>query len=83
MKDWLLRDTHPIPGEIKRATMYEIKGDSVKFRQVVLNSPHLEASELFIQLLSFASALADLTFTTPPLKSTRRSLTCKINHWVV
>jgi len=34
-----------------------------------------------VRLLDSASAIANLAFTTPPLSSTSRSLTCRINYW--
>jgi hypothetical protein len=61
--------------------MHDIMENSVKFKQVVLNSPQLEISKLFNRLLNSAQAIANLSFTTPPLKSTSRSLSCRINHW--
>lgn len=80
-KDWLLSDDHSVPGQIKRITMHDIEHDSIKFKQIVLNSPRLEMSELFNRLLDSASAIANLSFITPPLKSTSRQLSCRINHW--
>lgn len=81
LKDWLLEDSHSIPGQIKRITMHDIEENSIKFKQIVLNSPQLEKSALFNHLLNSASAIANLTFATPPLKSSSRSITCKINYW--
>lgn len=81
LKDWVLAESHTVPGQIKRITMHDIVENSVKFKQIVLNSPGLEISKLFNRLLNSASAIANLSFTTPPLKSTSRSLSCRINHW--
>jgi len=81
LKDWLLAESHIISGQIKRITMHNIVKDSEKFKQIVLNSSRLETSKLFYRLLSSASAIANLSFTTPVLKSTSRSLSCRINHW--
>lgn len=81
LKDWLLADSHAIPGQIKRITMHDIMENSVKFRQIVLNSPRLEISQLFTRLLDSASAIANLSFATPPLKSSSRPLSCRINYW--
>ncbi|MBT9168036.1 MAG: hypothetical protein DDT19_01381 [Syntrophomonadaceae bacterium] len=81
LKDWLLADGHSIPGQIKRITMHDIEEEPIKFKQIVLNSSRLEISTLFNHLLNSASAIANLTFSTPPLKSGSRSLTCKINYW--
>ena len=81
LKGWLLADSHSIPGQIKRITIHDIEENSIKFKQIVLNSPRLEMSTLFNHLLNSASAVANLTFATPPLKSGSRSLTCKINYW--
>lgn len=82
LKDWLLRENHSMPGQIRRITMHDIiEENSLRFKQIVLNSARLEDSQLFKRLLNLASAISDLTFVTPPTKSTNRSLTCKITHW--
>lgn len=81
LKNWLLEHNHSVPGQIKRITMHDIEENTIKFKQIVLNSPQLEKSALFNHLLNSASAIANLTFATPPLKSSSRSLTCKINYW--
>ena len=81
LKDWLLADSRSVSGQIKRITMHEVVEDSIKFKQIVLNSPRLEISTLFNRLLNKASAIANLTFTTPPLNSGGRPLTCKVNYW--
>jgi hypothetical protein len=81
LKNWVLAESYTTPGQIKRITMHDIMENSVKFKQVVLNSPQLEISKLFNRLLNSAQAIANLSFTTPPLKSTSRSLSCRINHW--
>lgn len=81
LTDWLLEDSQSIPGQIKRITMHDIEENSIKFKQIILNSPQLEKSVLFNHLLNSASAIANLTFATPPLKSSSRSITCKINYW--
>lgn len=81
LKDWLLAESHSTPGQIRRITMHDIEEDLVRFKQIVLNSGRLEDSQLFNRLLSAASGISDLTFVTPPTKSTNRSLTCKLTYW--
>lgn len=81
LKDWLLTGKHSTPGQIRRITMHDIEENSLRFKQIVLNSDRLEDSQLFNRLLDLASAISDLTFVTPPTKSTDRSLTCKITYW--
>ena len=81
LKDWLLTEGHAASGQIRRITMHDIVENSVKFKQIVLNSPQLEVSKLFNRLLSSAQAVANLSFVTPPLKSSSRSLSCRINRW--
>lgn len=81
LKDWLLSENHDVPGQIKRITMYNIEYDSVRFKQIVLNSPQLSTSKLFNQLMDSALAISNLSFITPPLQSTSRPLSCKITHW--
>lgn len=78
LKDWILSDE---TGQIKRITMHDIKKDEVKFKQVVLSSNQLESSSLFNDLLNEASAIANLSFTTPPLETTSRPLSCRVNYW--
>ena len=81
LKNWLLSKDHEIPGQINRITIHNIKYDSVRFKQIVLNAPQLEKSKLFKRLTDSALGISDLSFTTPPIKSTSRSLNCKINRW--
>lgn len=81
LKNWLLSEDHDIPGQIKRITVHDVDYNLVKFKQIVLNAPRLEQSKLFSQLAESALAISNLSFTTPPLKSTSRPLTCKITRW--
>lgn len=81
LKDWLLADSHSVTGQIKRITMLDVIENSVKFKQIVLNSPRLETSKLFNRLLNSASGISNMSFTTPLLKSSSRPLSCRINHW--
>lgn len=81
LKDWLLSEEQAVPGQIKRVTMYNTEYDSVKFKQITLNSPQLEMSKLFNRLLDSALAISNLSFTTPLLESTSRPLSCKVTHW--
>ncbi len=78
LKDWILSDKK---GQIKRITMHNIEKDDVKFKQVVLSSNQLEFSSLFNDLLNKASAIANLSFTTPLLETTNRQLSCRVNYW--
>lgn len=78
LKDWILSNEK---GQIKRITMHNIEKDDVKFKQVVLSSNQLESSSLFNDLLNKASAIANLSFTTPLLKTTNRPLSCRVNYW--
>jgi hypothetical protein len=81
LKNQLLSEDHEISGQIKRITMHNTKYDSVKFKQIVLSAPQLEESKLFNRLTDSALGISNLSFTTPPIKSTSRSLNCKINRW--
>ena len=78
LKDWILSDK---AGQIKRITMHNIERDGIRFKQVVLSSDQLESSLLFNDLLNDASAIANLSFVTPPLETTSRLLSCRVNHW--
>lgn len=81
LKDWILADSHVARGEIKHVSMRDVEGDTIKFKQIVLNAPQLQDSPLFNQFLDSASVISSLSFTTPPLDSTSRSLSCRINYW--
>lgn len=81
LKDWILQDSHAAGGEIKHISMRDVEGDKIKFKQIVLNAPRLQDSPLFNRFLDSASAIASLSFATPPLDSTSRSLSCRINYW--
>jgi hypothetical protein len=81
LKGWILSDNHPIPGGIRGVALHDIEEGAIKFKQIVLNSPQLEGSPLFNRLLDSASAIANLSFITPPLNSTNRPLSCRINYW--
>jgi len=80
LKDWILSNE---TGQIKRITMHNIEKDEVKFKQIVLSSNQLESSSLFNDLLDKASAIANLSFTTPLLETTSRTLSCRVNYWGV
>lgn len=79
LKDWLLPPEHT--GEINRVTMHNIEYGGSKFKQIVLSANQLEDSYLFNELLDPALAIANISFKTPPLNSSGRSLSCRINHW--
>lgn len=81
LKEWILPDSPAARGEIKHISMRDVQGDKVKFKQIVLNAPQLQDSPLFNQFLDSASAVASLSFATPLLDSTSRSLSCRINYW--
>lgn len=81
LKDWILADSPQARGEIKLISMRDVEGDTIKFKQIVLNAPRLQESPLFNQFLDSASAISSLSFATPPLNSTSRSLSCRINYW--
>ena len=78
LKDWLLADKE---GQIKRITMQNIEYKESKFKQIVLSANQLEDSYLFNNLLDPALAVANMSFTTPPLESSGRFLSCRITHW--
>lgn len=78
LKGWILSTES---GQIKRITMKNIEIDDVRFKQVVLSSNRLEFSSLFNDLLNEASEIANLSFITPLLKTTRRPLSCRVNYW--
>lgn len=78
LKDWILLGEL---GQIKRITMHDIKKDDTQFKQIVLSSNRLQDSSLFNDLLDMTSAIANLTFNTPRLESSGRSLSCRLNYW--
>lgn len=81
LKEWILPGSYATKGEIKHISMRDVEGDKVKFKQVVLSAPQLQDSPLFNQFLRSASAIASLSFATPPLNSTSRALSCRLNYW--
>jgi len=81
LKDSILVDSNLGKGEIRHISMRDVEVDKIKFKQIVLNASRLEESRIFNQFLSSASAIAYLSFITPPLVSTSRPLTCRINYW--
>lgn len=80
-KNWLLSESHSFPGQIRGITMHGVEEISVNFKKIILNSFQLEKSPLFNQLFSYASTISNMSFLTPPLKSTNRPLSCRINNW--
>ena len=81
LKKWILPGSFAASGEIKHISMRDVERDGVRFTQVVLNAPQLQDSPLFNQCLDSAAAIASLSFAAPPLESTSRSLSCRINYW--
>lgn len=79
LKDWLL-SSEP-SGQIQRITMQNIEHSELKFKQIVLSANQLEKSYLFNNLLDSALAIANMSFITPPLESSERHLSCRINYW--
>jgi len=69
------------PGQIKRITMQNIDHKGLKFKQIVLSANQLENSDLFMDLLNSAQGIANMNFVTPPLNSSGRPLSCRINYW--
>ncbi len=81
LKDWTLSQKHGISGHIQKISLRNAQYDSIKFKQIILNSPGLEASKLFSGLTDSAQSISELSLITPPIPSTSRQIKCKINHW--
>ena len=77
LKNWLLTND----GHIRRITLQKIEHKDMKFKQIVLSANQLENTNLFVDLLESALVIANMSFITPPLNSSGRSLSCRINHW--
>jgi len=67
-------------GLIRRITLYNVQENSVKFKQIVMNSPQLEQSRSFQQFIKSCQGIGDISFTLPPLPATSRSLSCRLNY---
>lgn len=79
LKRWLL--SNKMPGQIKQITMQNIEHKGLKFKQIVLSANRLEDSNLFTSLLDTALIVKSMAFITPPLDSSGRSLSCRLNYW--
>ncbi|MHA1267833.1 MAG: hypothetical protein ACTSRS_21560 [Candidatus Helarchaeota archaeon] len=79
LKNWLLSGEYS--NQIRRITLQNIEYEGRKFKQIVLSANQLEDSSLFNNLLDSSQAVANMSFITPPLDSSKRPLSCRINHW--
>lgn len=77
LSNWITKNG----GFVKRITFGDIETRDLKYKQIILRAEHLEESKLFPELISSSKAISNITFTTPLLKSTGRSLTCRLNEW--
>lgn len=79
LKDWLL--TNEPQGQIRRVTLQNVEHRDMKFKQIVLSANQLENSDLFLHLLASSQVITNMSFITPPLSASDRSLNCRINYW--
>jgi len=79
LKDWIF--SGPLPGQIKKITFNNVSDESVFYKQVVLSAENLQNAKLFTKLWSSASAISNLSFQTPLLRTSNRSLTCRLSYW--
>jgi len=61
--------------------MKDTRYQNSQYRRVSLSSDYLEESELFNSLLDSTLLVSSLGFWTPDLRSTGRSLSCRLSHW--
>ncbi len=81
LEEWIISNQHRRPGQIIRATMQNVEAESMRFKQVVLRAAKLESSNIFNRFLESAKGISNLTFATPPLRGSTRSIRSKLNYW--
>ena len=79
LKDWLL--SNDPQGQIRRITLQNVEYQGIKFKQIVLSANQLENSNLFSELLNSTQVITNMSFITPPLSASNRTLSCRINYW--
>jgi len=79
IKNWFLGSEEP--GQLKQMTMNKIDHEGLRFKKITLSADRLETSSIFKMLIEPAMIISNMSFFTPPLKSTKRPLSCKINNW--
>jgi hypothetical protein len=78
LKKWTLSSAE---GHIKRIALSDVVSGKTRYKQVMLSSNQLESSALFDNLMESSSRVLSMSFTTPKLESTERSLNCRLTHW--
>jgi len=78
LKEWILKDGE---GQIRQINLKNISKDGVIYKQVQLSAGNLEESNIFIELLEEAHSVSSMSFLSPKLQSTERSISCRINNW--
>lgn len=76
---WVTRSS--MAGQIKSVSMKDTRYENSPYRRASLSSDYLEESDLFNKLLDSTPFVSNLGFETPELRSTGRSLSCRLSHW--
>jgi hypothetical protein len=77
-KDWIFASGQQ--GEISRMTLNDIEYDNLFFKQISLSSPQLYESKIFRDLLNASNVIKDMSFKTPPLRSSERIISGRITN---
>jgi len=78
VRDWALAKSD---GHMKRVTLADVVSGRTRFKQVVLSAGQLESSELFKDMMESSTRILNMTFTTPKLSASSRSLNCRLTNW--
>jgi len=77
--NWITQS--PLEGQIKSVSVKDTRYQNSQYRHASLSSNYLEESQLFNDLLDSTPFVASLGFETPEIRSTGRSLSCRLSHW--
>jgi len=79
LQNWVLSGS--LPGQIKRMTMHNVEYGYFRYKQIVLRSENLQNSELFKSLYPSTPIVTNMSFSTPLLRASGRSISGRINYW--
>lgn len=81
IKDWATSGAVNGKGAISRVTLEGVQSGRASFKQIVLRADGLESSPVFHDFFEAANAVSNMTFFSPELKVTSRSICCKLSFW--
>jgi len=77
--NWVLSGS--LPGDIRRITMQQVEHGYFRYKQIVLSSNDLQNTDLFKDLYPSSPIITNLSFSTPLLRTSGRSISCRLNYW--